>query len=136
MSVACAILYREDGTPLHANPYRSPQPQHTGRLPHRQRTPLNLLLVYVSAIIAMLTGWWLGDREGVLLLNSTWSGPLPITSSPGFTILLLLLLMQAACAAIHVAQLSTAALVCAVVLSLMEGVLVYGMFFGASIANP
>jgi hypothetical protein len=40
---------------------------------------------------AVFIGWLLGDKQSVIVHPSIWTGPFPLTESPGFALLVLTL---------------------------------------------
>jgi hypothetical protein len=86
--------------------------------------------------VSIVAGWFLGDIDGIIWHESSWNGPFPITSAPGFTILCILLLIHIPCFLLFRRLTLTAGIVTCSLLTGLEGFIVFATFFGAHIANP
>ncbi len=55
-------------------------------------TGLAVFVCLISWPLAIVVGWYIGDRNQVVVLDSMWTGLFPITNSPGFGLIALTLL--------------------------------------------
>ena len=91
------------------------------------------LLFFMLIPVSIVTGWWLGDIDGLVWHASAWHEPPSITSSPGFAILCLLLWVHLPLLLLFRLPNPWPAITCCGLLTLLEGFIVFATFYGAHI---
>ncbi len=71
--------------------YQPPHEQSAHRSCNACRIALIVFACLVAWPLAIIVGWVIGDRNLVVLLDSMWTGPFPITGSPGLGLIVLTL---------------------------------------------
>lgn len=78
---------------INESPYDPPQSTINANIRAKHRHGWGKRIACWSAWpAAVFIGWVLGDKQSIVMHRSIWTGPFPLTESPGFALLVLTLI--------------------------------------------